>query len=278
MRIGVNYQLKYSTPEDWIACLRSLGVCAAVSPVQPGADKDTVAAYKRAAEENGILIGEVGVWNNPLARDDAKRRAAVEQCKEGLRLADELGALCCVNITGSRGEIWDSYHPDNYSADTYALIVDTIREIIDDVQPVRTCYSAEPMPWMLPDSPESYLKLMQDVDRSGFGIHMDYTNMINSFERYRNRRAFLGHAFHLLAPYIRSVHIKDMALKPGLPLIMQETVPGEGDIDLGHVLRLCSELDHEVTLFLEHMPELSQYITGLSNIRKKAAEAGVTLM
>ena len=25
MRIGVNYQLKYSTPEDWIACLRSLG-------------------------------------------------------------------------------------------------------------------------------------------------------------------------------------------------------------------------------------------------------------
>ena len=61
MRIGVNYQLKYSTPEDWIACLRSLGDCAAVSPVQPGADTDTVAAYNRAAEENGILIGEVGI-------------------------------------------------------------------------------------------------------------------------------------------------------------------------------------------------------------------------
>ena len=61
MRIGVNYQLKYSTPEDWIACLRSLGVCAAVSPVQPGADTDTVPAYNRAAEENGILIGEVGI-------------------------------------------------------------------------------------------------------------------------------------------------------------------------------------------------------------------------
>ena len=109
MRIGVNYQLKYSTPEDWIACLRSLGVCAAVSPVQPGADTDTVAAS---------IIG--------------RQR-----------------------------------------------------------------------------------------------------------KRYTDRGS--GHPWYTC---------------------------------LGSALKL----DHEVTLFLEHMPELSQYITGLSNIRKKAVEAGVTLM
>jgi hypothetical protein len=30
-----------------------------------------------------------------------------------LALADEIGSLCCVNISGSRGSQWDGPHPDN---------------------------------------------------------------------------------------------------------------------------------------------------------------------
>ncbi len=63
------------------------------------------------------------------------------------------------------GEQWDWIYRDNYEADVYALIVDSVREIIDAVNPKRTFYTIEPMPWMVPDSPDQYLQLLKDVDR-----------------------------------------------------------------------------------------------------------------
>jgi len=43
--------------------------------------------------------------------------------------------------------------------------------IIDAVQPTRTFYTLETMPWMYPDSPQSYLRLLQAVDRRQFAVH-----------------------------------------------------------------------------------------------------------
>ena len=105
------------------------------------------------------MIAEVGCWSNPISPDEPTRRAALELCKARLELADRVGARCCVNLAGSRGETWDGPHPDNLSPATFALVVDTVREIIDAVQPRRTFYTLEPMPWSFPDSPDSYLEL-----------------------------------------------------------------------------------------------------------------------
>ena len=35
--------------------------------------------------------------------------------------------------------------------ETYELIIHTVRDIIDSVQPKTAFYTLEPMPWMLPD-------------------------------------------------------------------------------------------------------------------------------
>ena len=52
-------------------------------------------------------------------------------------------------IQQGRGEIWDGVYRDNYSEDTYALIVDSVREIIDDVKPKNT-FMPWTMPWIFP--------------------------------------------------------------------------------------------------------------------------------
>ena len=75
---------------------------------------------------------------------------------------------------------WDAPHPDNLSEDTFALIVDTVRAIIDAVQPSRTYFTLEPMPWIIPDSPDRYLQLLEAIGRERFGVHLDPTNMINT--------------------------------------------------------------------------------------------------
>jgi hypothetical protein len=56
----------------------------------------------------------------------------------------------------------------------------TVREIVDAVEPQRTFYSLEPMPWSPPDSPDSYLELIGAVERRQFGVHLDPVNLVNS--------------------------------------------------------------------------------------------------
>lgn len=36
-----------------------------------------------------------------------------------------------------------------------------VRQIVDAVKPKRTFYTLETMPWVIPDSPDSYLKLIE---------------------------------------------------------------------------------------------------------------------
>ena len=192
-------------------------------------------------------------------------------------LAEELGANCCVNIAGARAEKWDGFSPDNYRKDTYALIVDTVREIIDGVNPVHTSYTLEPMPWMVPSSPEEYLQLIQDVDRKGFGVHLDFTNMINCPERFVHRDQFIENCFTKLAPYIKSVHGKDVIMEDKLPCVIREVMPGKGCVDYQKVVKLCEGLGENMTFFVEHLPDYESYTEAAGYVRQQAIAAGVKL-
>jgi sugar phosphate isomerase/epimerase len=145
--------------------------------------------------------------------------------------------------------------------------VDSVREIIDGVKPKRTFYTLEPMPWMYPDSPEIYLKMLKDIDRPAFGVHLDYANMINGLDRFRNASDFIRQCFEMLGPHIKSVHAKDVALMPGaLPCYLQEKPPGEGSIDFGLVLRLTQGLGDDTTLFVEHISSHEGYMAAARQI------------
>ncbi|HIS67948.1 MAG TPA: sugar phosphate isomerase/epimerase [Candidatus Gallacutalibacter stercoravium] len=277
MRLGGSVEKPYNTPAEWLAMVRALGYSAVSAPVDAGAPARVRQEYLACARENNLLIGEVGAWSSPLSTDEKKRAAALRHCKEQLALADELGANCCVNISGARGPEWADYYPLNYAADTYTLIVDTVREIIDAVKPTRTYYALEPMPWMLPDSVDGYLALLRDVDRPAFAVHLDYTNLINSLEKYHNSSLLIQDCFARLGPYIKSVHAKDVILD-GLPCCIRETPPGTGIIDFGLVLRLTHALGPDTPLFVEHLTGWDAYRDAARFIRAQAKKAGVPVV
>jgi sugar phosphate isomerase/epimerase len=153
MRFGGPIFDEYSNPSKWIAAVQRQGYRAVYCPVGLDAAADEIAAYARAAAEADIVIAEVGAWSNPICRDETARQAAIEKNKRALALADEIGARVCVNIAGSRAEQWDGPHEDNFSRDTFDLIVETVRDIIDTVQPRRAFYALETMPWIFPIRP-----------------------------------------------------------------------------------------------------------------------------
>jgi len=275
MRIGGAVEVPYQSPEEWLKFVKELGYRAVLAPVDYRASKEDKAAYLQCAKKNDLVIGEVGVWKNIISINDAERKSALEYAKNQLALADELGANCCVNVTGSRGEIWESFYPENYTKDTYALIVDSVHEVIDAVKPTRTFYTVEPMPWMVPDSPDDYLQLIRDVDRQAFAVHLDYVNMINCPKRYVFCDDFIEECFTKLGPYIKSIHGKDVLMEKAYTTLIHETMPGKGVINYQKVARLCEALGPDTPLFVEHLPDFESYRRAAAYVREQAALAGV---
>ena len=142
LRLGSPLPQTWDSPAGWVAAVQRHGFRAAYWPLGDDAGADTVAAYADAAAAADIVIAEIGAWSNPLSPDEPTRAAAIERSKRRLELADRVGARCCVNLAGTHADTWDGPHPDNLSRETFDLIVDTVREIIDAVEPRRTLLHA----------------------------------------------------------------------------------------------------------------------------------------
>ncbi len=270
MRLGISSALAHTSPEDWAQKQEALGCRAVVFPLNCEEDPDRIEAYAEAAREHDLMIAEVGIWRNPLSPKAEEAEQNLRYCVDQLKLADRLGARCCVNIAGAFGEIWDGYYRENFGPVAMQKTVDCIREILEKADPKQTCFTIEPMPWMIPTGPEQYLELIDRVGHPQFGVHMDLINMINSAERYFEPEAFADHVFDLLAPQIRSCHIKDVHLAQEFTFRLEECAPGQGEFPLRYYMEKAHAADPEMPVILEHLNRDEDYIKYFEVIREEA--------
>jgi len=270
MRLGGNCFGDTSSPEKWLEALKGYGYSASYCPVGLNATDSEISEYKQAALENDIIIAEVGAWSNPISKDYDICEDAMEKCKKALLLADKIGANCCVNISGSRGSKWDSPCPEDLTPETFDMVVKCVQEIIDDVQPENTFYTLEPMPWMYPDSPDSYLELVKAIDRKAFAVHFDVVNLINCPQRSFRNKDLIKEFTGKLGKYIKSCHAKDSLLHKTLTVRLDEARPGEGNVDYSTLLKELEILSPDMTLMIEHLPNEQEFILAGDYIRRIA--------
>ncbi len=275
VRLGGPVFEKYQDPAGWVMALKKLGYSAAYCPVGADAGDAVVKAYERAAKDANIIIAEVGAWSNPISPDEKTRKEAQEKCRRQLHLADRIGARCCVNITGSRGEQWDGPAAKNFTDETFDMIVETTRAIIDDVKPSRTYFTLETMPWAYPDSADSYLSLFKAIDRRQFAVHLDPVNIVCSPQRYFSSGALIRECFAKLGPYIKSCHGKDILLQLKLTTHLDEVRPGLGGLDYETFLKELSKRP-DVPLMLEHLPNAEEYRLAAEYVRGVGKKIGVS--
>jgi sugar phosphate isomerase/epimerase len=277
MRLGGPVFLEQPDPDRWAAAVLASGYRAAYCPVSSGSDTSLIQAYARAAHNANIVIAEVGAWSNPLSPDAVESASALAFCQSQLSLAEEIGAVCCVNIAGSCGSVWDGPHPDNLTSSTFDRVVETVRKIIDAVHPVRTYFTLEPMPWMFPDSPDHYLDLIHAIHRERFAVHLDPVNMICSPQRYFDNAGFIRECFKKLGPYIKSCHAKDIRLANQLTTHLDEAIPGTGYLDYRTFLFEVNRLQVDTPLMLEHLQSEVEYQQAAQHVRSVAQELGISL-
>jgi sugar phosphate isomerase/epimerase len=268
VRLGGPVFEKYDDPNDWISALKRLNYRAAYCPVEVGTDETIIKAYEKAAIDYDIVISEVGAWSNTVSFDEKERSEAIDKCIKSLDLAEMINANCCVNISGSRNpDYWAGPHEDNLTEDTFDLVVETTRNIIDSVKPARTYFALEPMPWSYPDSPDNYLRLLKAIDRSQFGVHFDPVNMVVSPQIYFKNGAFIRECFKKLGSNIRSCHAKDITLREDnyIPQL-DECRPGLGKLDYNTFLLELARLK-DIPLLMEHLNTAAEYASAAEYIR-----------
>ncbi len=277
LRLGGQVFGNPKNPDEWAAALKALGYRAAYCPVDSKAADYGVKAYEEAAKKADITIAEVGAWgNNPISPDEKTRKESVANCQTQLALADRIGARCCVNVSGSRNpKSWAGQHSDNLTDETFDMIVESVRAIIDGVKPTRTFYTVETGMWWYPISVDSYLRLIKAIDRKQFGVHLDPTNLIYSPPLYYSNGKVISECFEKLGPMIRSCHAKDVKLGEAALAHMDEIRPGLGGLDYKTFLKELSKYP-DTPLMIEHLKDAAEYRQAAEHIRGIAKEVGVS--
>jgi len=268
VRLGGPVFGTYQGPEAWVDSLRDHGYRAAYCPLEPGASGEAIRDLEQAARKADVVIAEVGAWSNPISQDAKEAESAIEKCIAGLELAEQVGARCCVNISGSKNpEYWAGPHPDNMTETVFEQVVETTRKIIDSVSPERSFFALEAMPWSFPYSTATYLKLVRAIDRKAFGVHLDPVNMITSPQDYYNNGKLIREMFSELGPQIKSCHAKDITLREDnyIPQL-DELRPGLGGLNYRVFLEELSRL-RDVPLMMEHLQTDEEYKLAADHIR-----------
>ena len=270
MLLGIATSLEHKTPIEWAKNHKELGCHAVLFPVDCTASTETIEAYRAAAIQEDLTIAEVGIWKNALAVDKKERETAIAYSIEQLKLADKVGAKCCVNIVGTpHGPLWDGGYAGNFSKETWDMAVTSIQYIIDAASPVHTKFSIEPMPWMIPTGPDEYLKLIEDVNRDSFGVHLDLVNMINCPQRYFFADEFMEECFTKLKGHICSCHMKDILLLHELTFQLRENACGQGTLNLEKYAQLATTENEHMPMIIEHLNTDEEYLQSLAYVKNR---------
>jgi sugar phosphate isomerase/epimerase len=264
-------------PDELALAHRRLGYAAAYCPGVSLNEPDRIRAFRDAFARHGVVIAEVGRWVNLLDPDAAKRAANLKTVTEGLALADEIGALNCVDIAGSfNPTIWYGPNADNLSPKFFDAVIENARKIIDAVKPKRAKFSYEAMGWALPDSPDHYVRLIKAIDRPAFGCHLDPCNMVNSPEKFYRNTDLLNECFDKLGRWIVSCHAKDLTWDVEMNVHFREVRPGLGSLDYTTYLRRLAALPQRAPLMLEHLSTAAEYDQARQHIVEVGHAAGLT--
>ena len=269
MYLGISSSLAHESPQEWAQKHKALGLQTVNFPVTCDDGEETFIAYKQAADEAGLTIAEVGVWRNTLAADPDERQRWIDYAIRQLRMADAIGAACCVNVVGTPyGPRWDGGYRENFSSELWDMAVAMIRQIIDTARPRHTKFCIESMPWMIPSGPDEYLRLIEAVDRAEFGTHLDVVNMITSPQRYFFNDEFLDECFEKLHGTIVSCHLKDILLKPEYTFQLEECACGQGTLDIKRYIRLATAENPCMPMIIEHLTTDEEYIASVQYVRE----------
>jgi sugar phosphate isomerase/epimerase len=277
---GESHGAAASDPALLARAHRAKGYTAAYAPRLRLDDAAGIRAARDAFAAEGVMIAEVGYWDNLVDTDPETRRRNRRHMVDALALAEELGAACAVDIFGSycHGNGNSKHVAENFSQDAFDEAVEMARFFIDTVKPQTACFTYEIFPFNIVDSPATIASLIKAVDRRQFGVHLDLVNLINSPRAYWTSGDIMRECVQRFGDRIVAAHAKDILMKePAISVILEEVIPGQGRLDIAACVRELERLPQPVPYMMEHLRSEAEYDQAAAHIRQVAAAEGLRI-
>jgi sugar phosphate isomerase/epimerase len=200
--------------------------------------------YIDAARKSGVKIASMFVgFDGQSYADMASIRRTVGLVIPELREQRVQVALACSELARELGVPSLSGHlgflPTN--EDEYRAVVGAMRRILDRCLANQQTFYLETGQ----ESAAELLRFMAAVDRRNLGVNFDPANFILYGSDDPDR------AFDLLTTHIRGVHCKDALAAADSGQLGTEVPLGQGQVNLGRMLRRLKEIDYRGPLVIE---------------------------
>ncbi len=280
------------TADEREAFLRTVGIMGVrtVSMSTPADWSDAdVEGVRTFLEDNGIRPGEFSGFHTGFgAADEGEYQAALEHYRRQLHHARILGAHCVGFSVG----LTYRCTPQMWSDEAWKRCLDAAVDLAEMAEAAEMDVAAHPHIMSPLCSVERHKELFEAVSSPRMKALMDCVNLTWPHLFYRTTE-LVNQIFDELGDKIVAFHAKDVAMsavqrnESGYLSVVRvdEAVPGakktdlyleSGVMDYATILRRLDELNHDVTLYVEHFG-YEDTVAGQQYIRHVAREVGVTI-
>ena len=269
---------------DMVKNLRENGFSAANTSPDPwySMSDSSLRELQQALKQHDVVVFEIGGYRNLIHTDESVRNENIKRIAYCLEAADKIGCPMVGTISGSRnpeGNEWgDNYavHPDNWTMETWNLLIQSIKQILKDTAGMKAIIGMEAQITTNQDTPLAHRRLMEDVGDERLKVNLDPTNMVHLYNHFHTTE-LINECFDLLGEDIVGCHAKDTYVLPHSQTVhVQEVCPGRGNLDYETYLVRLSRMKWARSLLPEHIPG-DQYPEAYAYIRKVADKVGVKI-
>lgn len=243
-------------------------------------EPDACEGFGARARRLGIVVGEAGMWDNLLTRDEAAHTRQIATTRKMLRNADAMGCRCVVTLVGSRhpGGHPLAIHPDNYTDACKSEFREIVLRILDGLDLRHTKYVVEPWHNTFFYDPSDIRAFFESVNHPAFGLHLDQMNLVSQ-RTLCSTTDLINQTFDLLADRVVAAHLKDIRHDFNhMFLKLDEVYIGDGVMDYNTYLRRLAELPPDTPCFCEHFAEERDYALNFARLHRLAGKAGVRFL
>jgi sugar phosphate isomerase/epimerase len=279
MRLGgMLFELPVESDLDAVLpVLDTYGLSAIAAPrsIAQMTDEQAI-AYGSHARALGLVVGEVPYLANLMTFDESLREERITTLREVLCKAELMSCRSVLILVGTRhpSDHLAAPHPYMYTDECEREFGEVVLRVLDDLPLETTKLLIEPWSTTFFYQPKRIQRFLQRIDHPRLGLHLDQMNMVEP-SRYFETTALIEETFDLLAPFIGSVHLKDIRWDwTHMFLKLDEVLIGEGVLDYATLLRHLATLDEDMTCFCEHLETESEYATCFDRLHRMAEQVG----
>ena len=212
-----------------------------------GLTEENATRIGQTLKQNGISVGLVGAYFNPVHSDKDKVARCVEVFKEYLKYSHLLGCPVVGSETGSFNDDKWTYNPLNRTEEALNTVIKTFSELAEYAKSVGAYVGMEGAAGHVCYDVKTLKRAIDAINADNVKVIFDIYNYLDA-TNYQNYLEILDEGLKTFAGKILVFHIKDCVFEDGK---LKQVAPGKGMFDFNKILGKIKSYDENAILVLE---------------------------